>query len=64
VAKARALGGDIAIRLYDGATHGFDDPSPKRRRIQANASAASDAIGDATRLLAEWLRDGASQQPN
>jgi carboxymethylenebutenolidase len=55
VEKARALGGDIRIHLYDGATHGFDDPSPKRRRRPANASAAEDAIGRTQRFFAEQL---------
>jgi carboxymethylenebutenolidase len=57
-AKSGARGGDIAIHLYAGATHGFDDPSPKRRRVAANAAAARDAIRRAKRLLAAWLADG------
>jgi carboxymethylenebutenolidase len=55
VERARALGGDIRIDLYDGATHGFDDPSPKRRRIPANAAAAEDAIGRTLRFFAGQL---------
>ena len=55
VARSAARGGDIAIHLYAGATHGFDDPSPKRRRVTANAAAARDAIRRAKLLLAAWL---------
>jgi carboxymethylenebutenolidase len=55
VRKSRALGGDIAIRIYAGATHGFDDPSRKRRRIPANAAAAEDAIARALRFFAREL---------
>jgi dienelactone hydrolase len=55
VRTARAIGSDIAIRVYEGATHGFDDPSRKRRRVQANASAAEDAIARAQRFFAQAL---------
>jgi dienelactone hydrolase len=55
VESSRALGGDIAIRLYDNATHGFDDPSPKRQRVDANAAATEDAIARAQRFLAQQL---------
>lgn len=58
VREARTLGGDIAIRVYDGATHGFDDPSRKRRRVKANAAAAEDAIERAQRFFAEELAGG------
>lgn len=53
--KTRALGGAIHIRFYQGATHGFDDPSPKRQRVPANAAAAEDAIDRARRFFAEEL---------
>jgi carboxymethylenebutenolidase len=56
VARSRAAGGDIAIRVYDGATHGFDDPSRKRRRIEANAAAAGDAVPRAQRFFAHELK--------
>jgi carboxymethylenebutenolidase len=57
VERAKAEGGDIRIRFYDGATHGFDDPSRKRRRLPANAAAAEDAIDRATRFFAKELAD-------
>lgn len=56
VQTARALGGNIDIRLYEGATHGFDDPSRKRRRVPANAAAAEDAMQRALRFFAENLQ--------
>ena len=39
-----AKGGDVAIRIYRGATHGFDDPGLKRQKLPANAEATDDAI--------------------
>jgi carboxymethylenebutenolidase len=44
VADSRRQGGDIAIHLYDGAEHGFDDPGTKRQRVDANAEATEDAL--------------------
>jgi dienelactone hydrolase len=51
VEHSRGAGGDIDIRLYDGASHGFDDPSRKRRKIEANAIAAEDAIAAARQFF-------------
>jgi dienelactone hydrolase len=56
VERAKAHGGDIRIRYYDGATHGFDDPSRKRRRVEANAAAAGDAVPRAQRFFAQELK--------
>jgi len=44
VERSRAQGGDIRIRLYPGATHDFDDPSPAHQRNEANADAKADAL--------------------
>ena len=60
VGKSRTLGGNIDIRVYDGATHGFDDPSPKRRRAPANAAAAADAVPRAQRFFAHELKRSAA----
>jgi carboxymethylenebutenolidase len=56
VEKSRAAGGHISIRLYDGATHGFDDPGRKRQRVAANAAAAEDATVRAERFFARYLK--------
>jgi carboxymethylenebutenolidase len=40
-------GGDIAITIYPGATHDFDDPGRKRQSVEANAQATSDAVPNA-----------------
>lgn len=58
VARSRALGGDIAIRFYEGATHGFDDPGRRRQRIRANAEAFADAVGRAQQFFARELEAG------
>ena len=55
VERSRALGGDIAIRFYEGATHGFDDPGRKRQRVPANAAAFEDATERAKRFFAREL---------
>jgi len=55
VERSRKLGGDIAITLYRGATHGFDDPSRKRQRNPANAAATEDAVGRARDFFAQHL---------
>ena len=52
VEKSRARGGDIEIRLYDGATHGFDDPGSRRQRVKPNAVATKDAVARAQRFFA------------
>jgi dienelactone hydrolase len=56
VAKSRALGGDVQIKLYPDATHGFDDPSPSHQDDDANASATRDVISRATGFFASVLR--------
>jgi carboxymethylenebutenolidase len=58
VDRSRSLGGDIQIHLYDGATHGFDDPSAKRQRSRANAAALDDAIERAVHFFAQRLGSG------
>jgi carboxymethylenebutenolidase len=56
VERSRARGGDIAIEVYPGATHDFDDPGRARRNVAANASAKADATARAERFFAEQLR--------
>lgn len=52
VAASRQQGGDIDIKMYSGATHGFDDPGAKRQKIEANADATEDAVELARRFFA------------
>ena len=56
VAASRQQGGDIEMRLYDGATHGFDDPGAKRQRVDANADATEDAVARAVKFFAMRLK--------
>jgi dienelactone hydrolase len=51
VDKSRAAGGDIAITVYPGATHDFDDPGRKRQGVPANAAAAADAVAKAEAFI-------------
>ena len=55
VTASRQQGGDIAITLYPGATHGFDDPGAKRQKVEANAEATKDAIAKAAQFFAARL---------
>lgn len=57
VDRSRELGGDIEIHFYKGATHSFDDPGRKRRRVRANAEANEDATERAERFFARELED-------
>jgi carboxymethylenebutenolidase len=55
VEASRAQRGDIEIRLYPGATHGFDDPGAKRQKVEANADATEDAVERAVGFFAGKL---------
>jgi carboxymethylenebutenolidase len=55
VESSRAAGGDIAIHLYEGATHGFDDPGRRRQGVAGNAAALKDAIRRAQAFFAREL---------
>jgi carboxymethylenebutenolidase len=61
VARSRARGGDIALTLYPGATHDFDDPGRKRQRLAANARAKADATAAAQAFLARELGQSAER---
>jgi carboxymethylenebutenolidase len=56
VEASRAHRGDIAIKLYPGATHDFDDPGTRRQEIPANAAATRDATADAIEFIARILK--------
>ena len=55
VERSRKAGGDIAITLYPGAVHGFDDPGRARQANPANRKAKEDATARALRFFAERL---------
>lgn len=52
VETARANGGNVEIRLYDGAEHSFDSPTRKRQSVDANARATDDAVPRTLRFFA------------
>jgi dienelactone hydrolase len=49
--RSRNAGSPIEVVLYQGATHGFDDPGPGRQSIPANRAASSDALQRAIGLI-------------
>jgi dienelactone hydrolase len=53
--KSRAQGGDIAIKLYPGVTHDFDDPSRKWQSVDGNVAAKANAMEEAPMFFAEEL---------
>ena len=62
VEGSRDAGNDIEILIYDGATHGFDDPGRRRQRLRANARAAADAMERARAFLAKELTGKAGER--
>jgi carboxymethylenebutenolidase len=58
VERSRANGGNVQIKVYQGATHSFDSPSRKRQKVDANAEATQDALARARRFFAEHLGGG------
>jgi dienelactone hydrolase len=58
VEKSRAQGADVEIRLYESATHGFDDPVRSRQGVKANATANADAQTRALDFFAGQLSRG------
>ena len=53
VERSRSLGGDILLKLYPGASHGFDDPG--RQKEPANRAATADAKTSAEALFERIL---------
>src|SRR5207244_8337359 len=49
VERSRGLGGDITLKLYRGASHGFDDPG--RQKVSANRDATADARASSEALF-------------
>jgi carboxymethylenebutenolidase len=53
VERSRALGGDITLKRYPGASHGFDDPG--RQKVSANRAATADALASSEALFERIL---------
>jgi dienelactone hydrolase len=51
----KAAGGDLAITVFEGATHDFDDVSRERQDVPANLVAAAETRRQAVALLAAQL---------
>jgi carboxymethylenebutenolidase len=51
----KAAGGDIAITVFEAATHDFDDPGRERQSVPANVSAASETRRQAIALFTAAL---------
>jgi dienelactone hydrolase len=49
--RSRNAGGPIDVIWYDGATHGFDDPSASHQSIPGNRAASADALQRAINLI-------------
>lgn len=59
--RSRESGGDVQIKIYQGATHSFDSPSRKRQKVDANADATEDATERSLRFFARHL--GSAKRP-
>jgi len=55
-AATKAAGGDLALTIFEGATHDFDDPGRERQQVSANAAAAAETRKQAIALFASALR--------
>jgi dienelactone hydrolase len=53
VERSRELGSDITLKLYPGASHGFDDPG--RQKVSANRNASADARASSEALFERIL---------
>jgi carboxymethylenebutenolidase len=52
--RARHAGTSIAVTVYPGAVHGFDEPSSHRQSDPANRAALEDSLGKALAAVERW----------
>lgn len=57
VARSKAKGNDIALRMFEGATHSYDTPTKSRQSVEANATAKAATETDILALLAAKLKN-------
>ncbi|MEG3179350.1 dienelactone hydrolase family protein [Sphingomonas sp. LT1P40] len=57
VDRSKAAGNDIALRMFEGATHSYDTPTKSRQSVQANATAKAATEADVLAFLAARLKD-------
>ena len=58
VDKSRENGGNVQIKIYEGATHSFNSPSRKRQNVDANSEATEDAMKRSLRFFERHLGSG------
>lgn len=56
VDRSKAAGNDIALRMFEGATHSYDTPAESRQSVAANARAKTATEVDVLAFLAARLR--------
>jgi dienelactone hydrolase len=54
--RSRAKGADLAVHVYPGAVHGFDDPGAARQADPANRAATEDVTRQALAFFANRLK--------
>lgn len=57
VERSKARGSDIALRMFEGATHSYDTPTKSRQSVEANATAKAATEGDVLTFLASKLKN-------
>ncbi|WP_423601836.1 dienelactone hydrolase family protein [Sphingomonas sp. MS122] len=56
VERSKAAGNDIDLRMFEGATHGYDTPTRSRQSVEANAAAKAATEADVLAFLAARLK--------
>ncbi len=57
VDRSKAAGNDIALRMFEGATHSYDTPTKSRQSVEANATAKAATEANVLAFLAARLKD-------